>query len=116
MVDQSCLLEAWSEKNDPVRCASTGDLINGVCRGKVEQGRRVLERVRGTKNVDAEFTDICEAVEVSNAIAGRWRALFSKKYRGVLVSPAAFGAIAIRPLAGILAPSSSDNRKQLPLP
>lgn len=47
----------------------------------------MLERVRGTKSVDAEFTDICEAVEVSNAISGKWRALFSKKYRGVLVSP-----------------------------
>ena len=46
----------------------------------------MLERVRGTKSVDAEFTDICEAVEVSNAISGKWRALFSKKYRGVLVS------------------------------
>ncbi|KAK9833198.1 hypothetical protein WJX74_009836 [Apatococcus lobatus] len=61
------------------------DTPNGlISRGKVQEGRRVLERVRGTKSVDAEFTDICEAVEVSKAISGKWRALFSKKYRGVL--------------------------------
>ena len=55
-----------------------------VGRGKIEQARRTLERVRGTPNVEAEFADIVEAAENSanvNALA-----IFQRKYRPVLVS------------------------------
>ena len=55
-----------------------------VSRGKIEQARKTLERVRGTPNVEAEFADIVEAAENSahvNALA-----IFQKKYRPVLVS------------------------------
>lgn len=45
---------------------------------------QVLEKVRGTKNVDAEYEDILEACDISHAIAGRWRVLFTRKYRPVL--------------------------------
>ena len=59
-----------------------------VMRGKVEEARRTLERVRGTPNVDAEFADIVEAHENSKNI--NRGAIFQKKYRPVLVSSAAY--------------------------
>lgn len=55
-----------------------------VYRGKIEQARRCLERVRGTPNVDAEFADIVEAVENGKNV--NKFAIFQKKYRPVLVS------------------------------
>ncbi len=55
-----------------------------VQRGKIEQARRTLERVRGTPNVDAEFTDIVEAVDASRSV--NKMAILQKKYRPVLVS------------------------------
>ena len=55
-----------------------------VQRGKIEQARRTLERVRGTPHVDAEFADIVEAVENSRNVSKG--AIFQKKYRPVLVS------------------------------
>ena len=55
-----------------------------VYRGKIEQARRCLERVRGTLNVDAEFADIVEAVENGKNV-NKW-AIFQRKYRPVLVS------------------------------
>ena len=45
---------------------------------------QVLEKVRGTKNVDAEYEDILEACDISHAIAGKWKVLFTRKYRPVL--------------------------------
>ncbi|DBB06107.1 TPA: species-specific tRNA processing [Trebouxia sp. C0006] len=53
-----------------------------VQRGKIEQARRTLERVRGTPNVDAEFADIVEAVDASRSV--NKMAIFQKKYRPVL--------------------------------
>ena len=55
-----------------------------VARGKIEQARRTLERVRGTPNVDAEFADIVEAVDASRSV--NKMAIFQRKYRPVLVS------------------------------
>ena len=37
-------------------------------RGRVEEGRRVLELIRGTTDVDAEFTDMAEASELAENI------------------------------------------------
>jgi MFS family permease len=39
-------------------------------RGRVEEGRRVLERIRGTADVDAEFTDMVEASELNPLARG----------------------------------------------
>ena len=55
-----------------------------VHRGKIEQARRTLERVRGTPNVDAEFADIVEAVDLGKNV--NKMAIFQRKYRPVLVS------------------------------
>lgn len=37
-------------------------------RGLVDEGRKVLQRIRGTQNVDAEYFDIVEASEVANKV------------------------------------------------
>ncbi|GAB4817109.1 hypothetical protein N2152v2_004155 [Parachlorella kessleri] len=38
-------------------------------RGQNKEGRRVLERLRGTKEVDAEYADICEAAELARRVS-----------------------------------------------
>ena len=42
--------------------------------------------MRGTTAVDAEFADIMEAVTVGKAVQGKWKSIFTRKYRPVLVS------------------------------
>lgn len=58
-------------------------------RGKKEEGRRVLERIRGTQEVDEEFNDICEACFEANKIENPWKTILSRKYRPQLVLAAA---------------------------
>lgn len=45
---------------------------------------QVLERIRGTKNVLAEYQDMQDAVELSKL--GNWRKLFTRLYRPQLVA------------------------------
>lgn len=45
---------------------------------------QVLERIRGTKNVDAEFADMQDAVELSKL--GNWRKLFTRQHRPQLTA------------------------------
>ena len=54
-------------------------------RGRKEKGREVLEKIRGTKDVDAEFEDMIEASELSNSIKHPFRNILEKKYRPELV-------------------------------
>ncbi|EFN50549.1 hypothetical protein CHLNCDRAFT_28988, partial [Chlorella variabilis] len=56
-------------------------------RGKNEQGRKVLARIRGTQQVDAEYEDICEAAASATKVthAQAWRNLFRRHYRPSLV-------------------------------
>ncbi len=43
---------------------------------------QVLERIRGTTDVDAEFIDLCDAAEMSKSIQGRpIMNIFKKQYR-----------------------------------
>lgn len=58
-----------------------------VERGRPEQARRILERLRGTPQVDAEFNDIVQGVESSKNIRMResWALLFTKRYSPMLV-------------------------------
>lgn len=53
--------------------------------GKMEEARRVLEKVRGTKNVDAEYQDLVEASETAKAIKNPFRNLLQRKNRPALV-------------------------------
>lgn len=54
-------------------------------RGYVEKGRKVLERIRGTKHVDAEFEDIVDASELANSIKHPFRNILERRNRPQLV-------------------------------
>ena len=53
--------------------------------GKKEKGREILEKLRGTQNVDAEFEDMVEASELSNLIKNPFRNILEKRNRPELV-------------------------------
>lgn len=54
-------------------------------RGEREKGRQVLEKIRGTTNVDAEFQDILDASEFANSIKHPFRNILQKRNRPQLV-------------------------------
>jgi len=54
-------------------------------RGSKDKGRKVLEKLRGTKDVDAEFQDMVEASELANSIKHPFRNILEKRYRPELV-------------------------------
>ncbi|KAL0345472.1 UNVERIFIED_CONTAM: Sugar transport protein 7 [Sesamum radiatum] len=54
-------------------------------RGLQRQGREVLEKIRGTKNVDAEFEDIVDASKQANAIQHPFRNILNRRRRPELV-------------------------------
>lgn len=54
-------------------------------RGQEERGRRVLEKIRGTHSVDAEFEDMKEASELANSIHNPFRNILEKRNRPQLV-------------------------------
>ncbi|KAK4781321.1 hypothetical protein SAY87_017427 [Trapa incisa] len=54
-------------------------------RGEREKGRQVLENIRGTKEVDAEFQDIVDASEFANSIEHPFRNILEKRNRPQLV-------------------------------
>ncbi|KAL3625462.1 Sugar transport protein 14 [Castilleja foliolosa] len=62
-----------------------------VEQGRLEEGRRVLEKVRGTPKVEAEFQDLVDASEAAKAIKHPFRNLLRRKNRPQLV----LGAIGI---------------------
>lgn len=53
--------------------------------GLVDEGRRILEKIRGTANVDAEFQDMVEASELANSIKHPFRNILERKNRPQLV-------------------------------
>ncbi|KAJ6302993.1 hypothetical protein OIU77_016975 [Salix suchowensis] len=56
-----------------------------VEQGKLEKGRKVLEKVRGTSNVDAEFADLIDASNEAKAIKNPFRNLLTRKNRPQLI-------------------------------
>ncbi|KAK4391497.1 Sugar transport protein 7 [Sesamum angolense] len=54
-------------------------------RGLQRQGREVLEKIRGTKNVDAEFEGIVDASKQANAIQYPFRNILKRQRRPELV-------------------------------
>lgn len=56
-----------------------------VQRGRNEDGRKVLQRIRGTDNVDVEFDDIVEAVRISASVKNPWRTITRRRYWPQLV-------------------------------
>nr|CAD1825696.1 unnamed protein product [Ananas comosus var. bracteatus] len=53
--------------------------------GRVEEGRRILERIRGTADVEAEFQDMIEASELANSIEHPFRNILEARNRPQLV-------------------------------
>ncbi|KAF1862054.1 hypothetical protein Lal_00026571 [Lupinus albus] len=80
-----------------ILCAETPNSL--VEQGKLEEARRVLERVRGTKNVEAEYLDLVDASEEAQAVKDPFRTLFKRKYRPQLVI-GALGIPAFQQLTG----------------
>ncbi|KAF2546269.1 hypothetical protein F2Q70_00022065 [Brassica cretica] len=54
-------------------------------RGKYEQAREMLQKIRGADNVDEEFQDLCDACEAAKKVEHPWKNLFLQaKYRPAL--------------------------------
>lgn len=70
-----------------------------VEQGRLEEGKQVLIKIRGTPNVDAEFTDLVEASEAARAIKHPFRNLLLRKNRPQLVI-GALGLPAFQQLTG----------------
>jgi MFS family permease len=51
-----------------------------VQRGRADDGRKVLQKIRGTNNVDVEFDDIVEAVRISASVKNPWRTITRRRY------------------------------------
>ncbi|KAF5481982.1 hypothetical protein F2P56_002587 [Juglans regia] len=71
-----------------------------VEQGKLEEGRRVLEKVRGTTNVDAEFADLVDASNAARAVKHPFRNLLQRRNRPQLVI-GALGIPAFQQLTGM---------------
>lgn len=71
-----------------------------VEQGKLDEARKVLEKVRGTASVDAEFSDLIDASNAARAIKNPFRNLFKKKNRPQLVI-GALGIPAFQQLTGM---------------
>lgn len=54
-------------------------------RGHYEQGKIVLQKIRGTQVVDAEFEDLVEASAAANAVKNQFKNIFQKRNRPQLV-------------------------------
>ncbi|KAL1322040.1 hypothetical protein HN51_066956 [Arachis hypogaea] len=78
-------------------CAETPNSL--VEQGRFDEARKVLEKVRGTKNVDVEYQDLVEASEEAQAATSPFRTLLKRKYRPQLVI-GALGIPAFQQLTG----------------
>lgn len=56
-----------------------------VEQGRLEEGRRVLEKIRGTEKVQAEFDDMVEASEIARAVKHPFRNLLKRRNRPQLI-------------------------------
>jgi MFS transporter, SP family, sugar:H+ symporter len=56
-----------------------------VNRGLEDEGRAVLQRVRGCNDVDVEFEDIQDAVHVARSVKNPYRTILKRQYRPQLV-------------------------------
>ncbi|KAG6543972.1 hypothetical protein Mapa_014596 [Marchantia paleacea] len=54
-------------------------------RGYPEKAREILERIRGTPDVDLEFKDITEAVQKAHTVTFDFRALMQRRYRPQMI-------------------------------
>ncbi|XP_019192602.1 PREDICTED: sugar transport protein 14-like [Ipomoea nil] len=71
-----------------------------VEQGRLEEAREVLERVRGTSKVDAEFSDLVDASRAAQAIKNPFRNLLKRRNRPQLII-GALGIPAFQQLTGM---------------
>ncbi|KAK9269146.1 hypothetical protein L1049_000915 [Liquidambar formosana] len=71
-----------------------------VEQGRLEEGRQILEKVRGTPNVDAEFDDLVDASNAAQAIKHPFKNLLARRNRPQLVI-GALGIPAFQQLTGM---------------
>lgn len=71
-----------------------------VEQGKLDEARLILEKVRGTKQVDAEFEDLKEASQAARAVKHPFRNLLEPRNRPQLVI-GALGIPAFQQLSGM---------------
>ncbi|CAN6201501.1 unnamed protein product [Urochloa humidicola] len=69
-------------------------------RGRPEEARRMLRRVRGVEDVDDEYADLVAASAASRAVARPWRDILRRRYRPQLV--VAVAVPACQQLTGIV--------------
>lgn len=56
-----------------------------IQRGQNDKARHVLQKIRGTKDVNDEFEDLLEASEVARQVTNPWGNILQTKYRPQLV-------------------------------
>lgn len=56
-----------------------------IQRGKLEEGKKVLKRIRGIDNVDPEFLEILEASRAAKEVQHPFRNLFKRRNRPQLI-------------------------------
>lgn len=71
-----------------------------VEQGRLDEARTILEKVRGTRKIDAEFADLIEASDAAKAIKHPFRNLLQRKNRPQLVI-GALGIPAFQQLTGM---------------
>jgi sugar porter (SP) family MFS transporter len=71
-----------------------------VEQGRMDEARTVLEKIRGTKNVEAEFADLLDASQAAQAVKNPFRNLLKRKNRPQLVI-GALGIPAFQQLTGM---------------
>ncbi|XVE92940.1 hypothetical protein REPUB_Repub01dG0147100 [Reevesia pubescens] len=54
-------------------------------RGHPEKARQMLQKIRGTQHVDAEFQDLVDATEAAKKVDHPWRNILQPRYRPQLV-------------------------------
>lgn len=54
-------------------------------RGKLEEGKAVLKRIRGINNVEPEFNEILEASRIAQQVKHPYRNLLQRRYRPQLI-------------------------------
>ena len=56
-----------------------------IQRGKKEEAKAILKKIRGTENVDDELKDLIEASEASEQAADPWKSILQRQHRPQLV-------------------------------
>lgn len=54
-------------------------------RGRLEEGKAVLKKIRGTDNIEPEFLELCEASRVAKEVKHPFRNLLKRKNRPQLI-------------------------------